>query len=138
MKQEDKEFERIVVVSVIPQGTDERRIKENLDELEFLALTAGARSEKRFTQRLERANSRTYVGTGKLEEIKSYINEHEIKLVIFDDELSPSQLRNLGEDTGGTSSVSVPPTPLDTDVDSPGEAARRYRHERSGRKPDRD
>ena len=95
MKQEEKEFERIVVVSVIPQGTDERRIKENLDELEFLALTAGARSEKRFTQRLERANSRTYVGTGKLEEIKSYINEHEIKLVIFDDELSPSQLRNL-------------------------------------------
>ena len=95
MKQEEKEFERIVVVSVIPQGTDERRIKENLDELEFLALTAGAKSEKRFTQRLERANSRTYVGTGKLEEIKSYINEHEIKLVIFDDELSPSQLRNL-------------------------------------------
>ena len=46
MKQEEKEFERIVVVSVIPQGTDERRIKENLDELEFLALTAGARSEK--------------------------------------------------------------------------------------------
>ena len=95
MKKEEQEFERIVVVSVIPQGTDERRIKENLDELEFLALTAGARSEKRFTQRLERANSRTYVGTGKLEEIKSYINEHEIKLVIFDDELSPSQLRNL-------------------------------------------
>ena len=82
MKQEEKEFERIVVVSVIPQGTDERRIKENLDELEFLALTAGAKSEKRFTQRLERANSRTYVGTGKLEEIKSYINEHEIDKVI--------------------------------------------------------
>ena len=95
MKKEKQEFERIVVVSVIPQGTDERRIKENLDELEFLALTAGARSEKRFTQRLERANSRTYVGTGKLEEIKSYTEEHEIKLVIFDDELSPSQLRNL-------------------------------------------
>ena len=76
MKKEEQEFERIVVVSVIPQGTDERRIKENLDELEFLALTAGAKSEKRFTQRLERANSRTYVGTGKLEEIKSYIEEH--------------------------------------------------------------
>ena len=126
MKKEEQEFERIVVVSVIPQGTDERRIKENLDELEFLALTAGARSEKRFTQRLERANSRTYVGTGKLEEIKSYIEEHEIKLVIFDDELSPSQLRNLErelqslrEDTGGTGSVSVPPTPPDPYVDSP-------------------
>ena len=93
MKKEKQEFEKIVVVSVIPQGTDERRIKENLDELEFLALTAGARSEKRFTQRLERANSRTYVGTGKLEEIKSYIEEHEIKLVIFDDELSRQPTR---------------------------------------------
>ena len=95
MQKEEEKFERIVVVSVIPQGTDERRIKENLDELEFLALTAGARSEKRFTQKMERANSRTYVGSGKLEEIKNYITEHEIQLVIFDDELTPSQLRNL-------------------------------------------
>lgn len=95
MKKIETEVERIVVVSVIPQGTDERRIKENLDELEFLALTAGARSEKRFTQKMERANSRTYVGSGKLEEIKSYIEQNEIRLVIFDDELTPSQLRNL-------------------------------------------
>lgn len=95
MKNQEKALERIVVVSVIPQGTDERRIKENLDELEFLALTAGAESEKRFTQKLERANSRTYVGTGKLEEIKAYIEANGIKLVIFDDELTPSQLRNL-------------------------------------------
>ena len=73
MKEEIENFERIVVVSVIPQGTDERRVKENLDELEFLALTAGAKSEKRFTQKMERANSRTYVGSGKLEEIKNYI-----------------------------------------------------------------
>ena len=95
MKKIETEVERIVVVSVIPQGTDERRIKENLDELEFLALTAGARSEKRFTQKMVRANSRTYVGSGKLEEIKSYIEQNEIRLVIFDDELTPSQLRNL-------------------------------------------
>lgn len=95
MKEEIENFERIVVVSVIPQGTDERRVKENLDELEFLALTAGAKSEKRFTQKMERANSRTYVGSGKLEEIKNYIETHEIKLVVFDDELTPSQLRNL-------------------------------------------
>ena len=59
MNKEEAIFERIAVVSVIPQGTDERRVKENLDELEFLALTAGAKSEKRFTQKLERANSRT-------------------------------------------------------------------------------
>ncbi|HIZ88162.1 MAG TPA: GTPase HflX [Candidatus Coprenecus pullistercoris] len=92
---ENSNMERAVVVSVIPQGTDERRVKENLDELEFLALTAGAKSEKRFTQRLERANSRTYVGSGKLDEIKAFIEENEIHLVLFDDELSPSQLRNL-------------------------------------------
>lgn len=100
MKTESQELEKIVVVSVIPQGTDERRIKENLDELEFLALTAGAQSQKRFTQKMERANSRTYVGSGKLEEIKAYIEEHEIKLVIFDDKLSPSQLRNLERELG--------------------------------------
>ena len=95
MKELKEEFERTIVVSVIPQGTDERRIRENLDELEFLAETAGARSEKRFTQKLEQANSRTYVGTGKLEEIKQYIESHEINLVLFDDELTPAQLRNL-------------------------------------------
>ena len=95
MKELKEEFERTIVVSVIPHGTDERRIRENLDELEFLAETAGARSEKRFTQKLEQANSRTYVGTGKLEEIKQYIESHEINLVLFDDELTPAQLRNL-------------------------------------------
>lgn len=100
MKNEEQAEERIVVVSVIPQGTDETRIKENLEELEFLALTAGARSEKRFTQKMEKANSRTYVGTGKLQEIKEYIDRQGISLVIFDDELTPSQLRNLERELG--------------------------------------
>lgn len=95
MTEKKEDFEKAVVVSVIPQGTDERRINENLDELEFLAETAGAISVKRFTQRLDKANSRTYVGSGRLEDIKAFINENEIKLVIFDDELTPSQLRNL-------------------------------------------
>lgn len=95
MTEKKEDFEKAVVVSVIPQGTEERRINENLDELEFLAETAGAISVKRFTQRLEKANSRTYVGSGRLEDIKAFINENEIKLVIFDDELTPSQLRNL-------------------------------------------
>lgn len=91
-------MERAVVVSVIPQGTDEERVKENLDELEFLAETAGAQSIKRFTQKVDKANSRTYVGTGKLEEIKAYIEENQCDLVLFDDELSPSQLRNLDKE----------------------------------------
>ncbi|MBO7256590.1 MAG: GTPase HflX [Bacteroidales bacterium] len=94
-KEQGEEMERTIVVSVIEQGTDERTVAEYLDELEFLALTAGVKSIKRFTQKLERSNSRTYVGTGKLEEIKQFIEENELKLVLFDDELSPSQLRNL-------------------------------------------
>ncbi len=87
--------ELAVVVSVIAKGVDDRRVKENLDELEFLAETAGVKSVKRFTQRMDMANSRTYVGSGKLQEIKDFITENEINLVLFDDELSPSQLRNL-------------------------------------------
>ena len=88
-------MEKIVVVAVIEQGVDEKVVSEYLDELEFLALTAGAESVRRFTQKLDRANSRTYVGSGKLEEIKEYIYENGISLVVFDDELSPAQLRNL-------------------------------------------
>lgn len=91
-------MEKAVVVSVIPQGTDEERVKENLDELEFLAETAGARSIRRFTQKVDKANSRTYVGSGKLEEIKAFIEENQCDLVLFDDELSPSQLRNLDKE----------------------------------------
>lgn len=94
-KNEQPEMERTIVVSVIEQGTDERTVNEYLDELEFLALTAGVQSIKRFTQKLERSNSRTYVGTGKLEEIKQFVEENELKLILFDDELTPSQLRNL-------------------------------------------
>ena len=77
------------------QGDDPGKIKEYLDELEFLAETAGAKGEKRFVQRLEKANSSTYIGRGKLEEIKAFIEENNIDLVIFDDELTPSQLRNI-------------------------------------------
>ena len=74
------------------------QVNDYLDELQFLAETAGVEGEKRFVQRIDRPNSKTYIGTGKLEEIKTYINEHDIKLVIFDDELTPSQLRNIERD----------------------------------------
>jgi len=89
------DIEKCVFVGVISQNDDEQKVNEYLDELEFLAETAGAIGEKKFLQRLERPNNKTYVGTGKLEEIKAYITENEIKLVIFDDELTPSQLRNI-------------------------------------------
>ena len=87
--------EDCVLVGVIAQQVSEETAKEHLDELEFLALTAGAITKNRFLQKLPLPNPKTFVGTGKLEEIKEYIQAENIKLVIFDDELSPSQLRNI-------------------------------------------
>ena len=88
-------MERAIFVSVITPNNTEEQVTEYLDELEFLAETAGAEGVRRFVQKVDRPNSKTYVGSGKLEEIKAFIVENEIPLVIFDDELSPSQLRNL-------------------------------------------
>ncbi len=88
-------MEKCVFVSVCSVNNTIDEINEYLDELQFLAETAGVEGEKRFIQNMEKPNSKTYVGAGKLEEIKTYITEKEIGLVIFDDELSPSQLRNI-------------------------------------------
>jgi GTP-binding protein HflX len=87
--------ETCVLVGIITPEIKEETAHEYLDELEFLAETAGAITMKKFFQKLPMANPRTFVGTGKLEEIKEYVKEHHIELVIFDDELSPSQLRNI-------------------------------------------
>ncbi len=91
----EAQVETAVLVALITQAQDERKTAEYLDELEFLAETAGAEVVKKFTQRLDMAHSVTYVGKGKLQEIKDYVNENEIGMVIFDDELSPKQLRNI-------------------------------------------
>jgi len=87
--------EKAVLVGVITQLQSEEKAREYLNELAFLAETAGASPEKLYFQRLEYPNPKTYVGPGKLIEIKNYIDENEIGLVIFDDELSPKQLRNI-------------------------------------------
>ena len=87
--------EKAIFVGVIKQGDDERQIMEYLDELEFLAETAGAEGDRKFIQKVDKPDSRTYIRSGKLTEIKEYIEENEIDLVIFDDELSPTQLRNI-------------------------------------------
>lgn len=87
--------EDCVLVGVITQQVSEETATEHLDELEFLALTAGAITKNRFLQKLTLPNPKTFVGSGKLEEIKEFIQSENIKLVIFDDELSPSQLRNI-------------------------------------------
>lgn len=87
--------ENCVLVGVITPEISDIIANEYLDELAFLAQTAGAITQKRFLQKLQTPDSRTYVGSGKLAEIKSYIQENQIDLCIFDDELSPSQLRNI-------------------------------------------
>lgn len=87
--------EKAVLVGVITQLQNEEKAREYLDELAFLAETAGASPEKLFFQRLEYPNPKTYVGPGKLIEIKNFVDENEIGVVIFDDELSPKQLRNI-------------------------------------------
>ena len=87
--------ERIILIGLSTRDTDMDRVIEYLDELEFLAETAGGFTVKRFTQRLDRPDIRTFVGKGKMEEIIAFIKENNIQIAIFDDELSPSQLRNI-------------------------------------------
>ncbi len=91
----EKQVESAVLIGIISQEQDELQLKEYLDELAFLTETAGAKAVKRFTQRLEFPNPRTFVGSGKLHEIAKFIRDNEINMAIFDDELSPSQLRNI-------------------------------------------
>ena len=87
--------EKAVLVGLITQTQTEDKAREYLDELAFLADTAGAKPDKLFFQRVDYPNPKTFVGPGKLQEIKEYVDENEIGLVIFDDELSPKQLRNI-------------------------------------------
>ena len=91
----EAQTEKAVLVGLITPNQNEQKIKEYLDELAFLADTAGVEPVKMFYQRLDYANPVTFVGTGKLQEIKEYVVENEIGVVIFDDELSPKQLRNI-------------------------------------------
>jgi GTP-binding protein HflX len=87
--------EKVVLVSVARNRQPAHQVKEYLDELEFLALTAGAQSLGRFIQKLEKPDPRTYVGKGKLDEIGAFVKTHNIAIAVFDDELSPSQIRNI-------------------------------------------
>lgn len=96
----EHEAERVVLVAVVRDRQEIREVEEYLDELRFLAETAGVETVATFTQKLPYPDKRTFVGSGKLQEIKEYIAENEISAVIFDDELSPSQTRNLEKELG--------------------------------------
>lgn len=87
--------ETAVLVALINQSQPAFRVNEYLDELAFLAETSGAITLKRFTQKLEKSDVAYFVGKGKLEEIRKYVQEHQVDMVIFDDDLTPSQVRNL-------------------------------------------
>ncbi|MBP2831130.1 GTPase HflX [Aquimarina sp. U1-2] len=88
-------YEKTVLIGIVTRHQDEEKLTEFLDELEFLTYTAGGEVVKRFTQKMEMPNSKTFIGTGKMEEVKAYVEAHDIGTVVFDDELSPAQLRNI-------------------------------------------
>ena len=95
-----QENEKVILVAIIRDRQEIREVEEYLDELRFLAETAGLETVATFTQKLPYPDKRTFVGSGKLQEIKEYLTDSEISIVIFDDELSPSQTRNLDKELG--------------------------------------
>ena len=95
LEKETTKFEKTVIVGIITQNQSEDKLTEYLDELEFLTFTAGGEVIKRFFFFLERPNPKTFLGTGKMDEINRYIKQNKVSTVIFDDELSPSQQKNI-------------------------------------------
>ncbi|MEZ4968285.1 MAG: GTPase HflX [Flavobacteriaceae bacterium] len=89
------EYEKAVLIGVVNKDQNEEKVKEYLDELEFLTYTAGGEVCKRFVQRIDLPNPKTYIGSGKMLEVEAYVKSNDIRSVIFDDELSPGQQRNI-------------------------------------------
>jgi GTP-binding protein HflX len=100
LEKDTRNLERTILVGIVTQNQPEDKLREYLDELEFLTFTAGGEVIKRFSQKMERPNPKTFVGTGKMDEILSYIKTHDISSVIFDDELTPSQQKNISKEFG--------------------------------------
>lgn len=95
LEQINLNYEKVVLVGIINQTQNEEKSKEYLDELEFLTYTAGGEVLKRFTQKLDVPNPKTFIGTGKMEEVQQFVEENQVGTVIFDDELSPAQQKNI-------------------------------------------
>ena len=95
IEKRNSNIEDVVLIGVITGQQNEEKSKEYLDELEFLTFTAGGKVKKRFTQKLDFPNPKTFIGKGKLDEVKRFIKDSNISTIIFDDELMPSQLRNI-------------------------------------------
>lgn len=88
-------YEKTILIGLITQNQDAEKSEEYLDELEFLAYTAGGEVLKRFVQKMDTPNPKTFIGTGKLEDVKAYVDAHDVGTVIFDDELTPGQQKNI-------------------------------------------
>lgn len=97
IEKKDIELEKAVLIGVVTKLQDEAKSKEYLDELEFLTYTAGGEVVKRFTQKMEMPNPKTFIGTGKMEDVQQFIKDNNIGTAIFDDELSPAQERNISK-----------------------------------------
>lgn len=95
LEKKETNYEKVVLVGLITREQSEEKLTEYMDELEFLAYTAGATVGERFTQRMDKPDSKFFVGSGKLDEITAFVEEYDIDTVIFDDELTPSQLKNI-------------------------------------------
>lgn len=95
LERKETVYEKAVLVGIITREQPEEKVTEYLDELEFLTYTAGGEVVRRFVQRIDLPNAKTFIGSGKLEEIEAFVTENEIGSVIFDDELSPVQQRNI-------------------------------------------
>ena len=89
------QFEKTIIIGAVTQNQNEEKLNEYLDELDFLTFTAGGEVVKRFWQKLDKPNPKTFLGTGKMDEINTYIKEYEVSTVIFDDELTPAQQKNI-------------------------------------------
>lgn len=107
MHDTSKKKETAILVGLINKSQDEETVVEYLDELAFLTETAGADVVKRFTQRLEHPDSRTFIGSGKLNEVRNFVLENKIDIVIFDDELSPAQQRNLEKEINAEKEIKI-------------------------------
>jgi GTP-binding protein HflX len=97
LEKEKINFEKTVIVGIVTQNQSEEKLIEYLDELEFLTFTAGGEVIKRFWQKMEKPNPKTFLGTGKIEEIQHFVKSNEVSTIIFDDELTPSQQKNISK-----------------------------------------
>ncbi len=97
LEKETINFEKTAIVGIVTQNQSEDKLNEYLDELEFLTYTAGGEVVKRFWQKMDKPNPKTFLGTGKIDEIHHFVKENDISTLIFDDELTPSQQKNISK-----------------------------------------